>query len=187
MAGGRFVGDGDGDEENASGDDTYHPATGGIMRIWRLLPVAFIVAGNACTPAAPDIAAIEQEVRQAEIEFDRAVADGDAERFAEMVAEDAVFYGSSTLEGREAVVAAWRSLLDPDSGVSLRWSPSVVEVSASGDLGVSRGDYRLTQVAEDGSISVGVGTFVTVWRRSEDGKWRAILDIGTPAQPAEAE
>ena len=157
------------------------------MRIWRLLPVALIVAVNACTPAAPDIAAIEQEVRQAEIDFDAAVAAGDVERFADMVAEDAVFFGASKLEGRDAVVAAWGPLIDPDSGISLRWSPSVVEVSASGDLGVSRGDYRLTQVADDGSISVGVGTFVTVWRRSDDGKWRAILDIGTPAQPAEAE
>lgn len=157
------------------------------MRIWRLLPVALIVAGNACAPAAPDIATIEQEVRQAEIDFDAAVAAGDVERFADIVAEDAVFFGASKLEGRDAVVAAWGPLIDPDSGISLRWSPSVVEVSASGDLGVSRGDYRLTQVADDGSISVGVGTFVTVWRRSDDGKWRAILDIGTPAQPAEAE
>jgi ketosteroid isomerase-like protein len=157
------------------------------MRIWNAMAMFLIVGGLACAPAPPDTSIFEQEVRQAEIEFDRAVADRDVERFADMVAEDAVFYGASTLEGREAVVAAWRPLLDPDSGLSLRWSPSVVEVSASGDLGVSRGDYRLTQVAEDGTVSIGVGTFVTVWRRSEDGKWRAILDIGTPAQPAEAE
>jgi ketosteroid isomerase-like protein len=157
------------------------------MRVMKAMAVVLISGVLACAPAPPDTAAFEQELRQAETEFDRAVADGDVERFADMVAEDAVFFGASTLEGREAVVAAWRPLLDPDSGVSLRWSPSVVEVSASGDLGVSRGDYRLTQIAEDGSISVGVGTFVAVWKRSEDGKWRAILDIGTPPQPAEAE
>jgi ketosteroid isomerase-like protein len=157
------------------------------MRIVKTLAVVLIGSLLACAPAPPDLAIYEQEVREAEIAFDRAVADGDVAGFAEMVAEDAVFFGASKLEGREAVVAAWRPLLDPDSNISLRWSPSVVDVSASGDLGVSRGDYRLTQVAEDGSISVGVGTFVTVWRRSEDGKWRAILDIGTPPQPAEAE
>jgi len=157
------------------------------MRILMVMMAVVISTVLACAPAPPDTEIFESEVRQAEIEFDRAVADGDVEGFADMVAEDAVFFGSSTLEGREAVVAAWRPLLDPDSGVSLRWSPSVVEVSASGDLAVSRGDYRLTQIAEDGSISVGVGTFVTVWKRSEDGKWRATLDIGTPPQPAKAE
>jgi uncharacterized protein (TIGR02246 family) len=149
-----------------------------------ILIVMVIVMVTACAQAPPDTHIFEQEVRQAEIDFDRAVADGDVEGFADMLAEDAVFFGATKLEGREAVVAAWRPLLDPDSNISLRWSPSVVDVSASGDLGVSRGDYRLTQVAEDGSISVGVGTFVTVWRRSEDDKWRAILDIGTPPQPA---
>jgi uncharacterized protein (TIGR02246 family) len=157
------------------------------MTIWRTLALASIMTALACAPAPPDVAIFEEEVRQAEIDFDRANADGDIDRFADLVAEDAVFFGGTTLEGREAVVAAWQPFLDPDSGLSLRWSPSVVEVSESGDLGVSRGDYRLTQVAEDGSVSVGVGTFVTVWKRSDDGKWRAILDIGTPAQPAEAE
>jgi ketosteroid isomerase-like protein len=156
------------------------------MRIQNTLAVVVVSSVLGCAPAPPDMETFEQEVRQAEIAFDRAVADGDVEGFADMVAEDAVFFGASKLEGREAVVAAWRPLLDPESGISLRWSPSVVEVAASGDLGVSRGDYRLTQVAEDGSITVGVGTFVTVWRRSEDGRFRAILDIGTPPQPAEA-
>jgi len=157
------------------------------MRTWKLLPVALILAGLACAPGPPDTAIFEQEVRQAEMEFDRAAAAGDIDRFADLIAEDAVFFGATELEGREAVVAAWQPFLDPNSGLSLRWSPTDVEVASSGDLGVSRGDYRLTRIAEDGSISVGVGTFVTVWKRSEDGKWRAILDIGTPAQPVEAE
>lgn len=157
------------------------------MGNWKLLPVVLIVPGLACAPAPTDTAIFEEEVRQVEIDFDRAAAEGDVERFADMVAEDAVFFGGTTLEGREAVVAAWQPFLEKNPELSLRWSPSEVEVSSSGDLGVSRGDYRLTQVADDGSVSVGVGTFVTVWKRSEDGKWRAILDIGTPAQPAETE
>ncbi|MCW8984745.1 MAG: nuclear transport factor 2 family protein, partial [Thermoanaerobaculales bacterium] len=96
-------------------------------------------------------------------------------------------FGAKKIEGREAVVAAWQPFLEKNPALSLRWSPTDVEVASSGDLGVSRGDYRLTQIGEDASVSVGVGTFVTVWKRSEDGKWRAILDIGTPAQPVEAE
>jgi uncharacterized protein (TIGR02246 family) len=146
-----------------------------------------VVLGLACAPGGTDIAVIEQEVRQAEIEFARAAADGDLERFADSIAEDAVFFGATKLEGRDAVVAAWKPLLDPDSGVSIRWSPEVVEVAASGDLGVSRGGYRLTQVAEDGTETVLGGTFVTTWRKSSDGKWRAILDIGTPGQPVQGE
>jgi uncharacterized protein (TIGR02246 family) len=157
------------------------------MRNWKSLAVALILVGLACTPAPPDTAIFEQEVRQAEFEFDLATAEGDVERFADLVAEDAVFFGATAHKGREAVVAAWQPFFDPESRLSLRWSPTDVEVAASGDLGVSRGEYRLTQVAEDGSVSVGVGTFVTVWKRSDDGKLRAILDIGTPAQPAEAE
>ena len=157
------------------------------MKTWKILAAAVFLGGLACAPAPPDISIFEQEVRQAEIDFDRAAADGDVDRFADLVAEDAVFFGATKLEGREAVVAAWQPFLAKNPALSLRWSPTDIEVSSSGDLGVSRGDYRLTQIAEDGSVSAGVGTFVTVWKRSADGKWRAILDIGTPAQPVETE
>jgi uncharacterized protein (TIGR02246 family) len=157
------------------------------MKNWKLLPAALILAGSACSPAPPDTAIFAAEVRRAEIDFDRAAADGDIVRFADLVAEDAVFFGATKLEGRDAVVAAWQPFLEKNPALSLRWSPTDIEVSSSGDLGISRGDYRLTQIAEDGSVSIGVGTFVTVWKRSDDGQWRAILDIGTPAQPAEAE
>jgi uncharacterized protein (TIGR02246 family) len=157
------------------------------MRNWKSLAAALILVGVACAPAPPDTAIFEQEIRQAETEFDRAAAEGNVGGFADLVAEDAVFFGATALKGRAAVVAAWQPFLNPNSGLSLRWSPIEIEVASSGDLGVSRGEYRLTRVAEDGSVSVGVGSFVTVWKRSDDGKWRAILDIGTPAEPAAAE
>jgi ketosteroid isomerase-like protein len=157
------------------------------MRIWKSLSAALILCGSACAPAPPESTIFEQELRQADVEFDRAVADGDIAAFADLVADDAVFFGAATpLEGRDAVVAAWRPFLDPDSGFTLRWSPTDVEVGSSGDLGVTRGNYRSTRITEDGSISVGVGFYVTVWRRSEDAKWRAILDIGTSPQPAQS-
>jgi ketosteroid isomerase-like protein len=151
-----------------------------------LLPLLILV-GFACSPAPPNSTIFEQELRQADVEFDRAVVDGDIDRFSDLIAENAVFYGAgSPLEGREAIVEAWQPFLDPDSGLSLRWSPTAVEVGSAGDLGVTRGDYRSTRISEDGSISVGVGFYVTVWKRSEDGKWRAVLDIGTPPQPAQS-
>ena len=157
--------------------------------MWRssIVTLALVTMGLGCAPASRDLTAIEQEVRQADIDFDLAAADGDIERFADLVAADAVFFGSTNLEGREAVVDGWAPFFDRESGLRLRWSPTAVEVAASGDLGVSRGSYRLTRIAEDGSVSVGVGSYVTVWRRSEDDKWRALLDIGTPAQPAGAD
>ena len=157
------------------------------MRNWGLLTAVLLVCGPACAPAPPESTIFEQELRQADIEFDRAVAEGNIKAFADLIAEDAVFFGATNpVEGRDAVVAAWRPFLDPDSGLTLRWSPTEVEVGSSGDLGVTRGNYRSTRVAEDGSISFGVGFYVTVWRRSEDARWRAILDIGTPPQPAKS-
>jgi ketosteroid isomerase-like protein len=147
-----------------------------------------MLVGSGCAPAPPDHMDLERELRQSDVDFDRTVADGDIKRFADLIAEDAVFFGATApIEGREAVVKAWSPFFDPESGISLRWSPKKVEVGSSGNLGVTRGEYRSTRIAEDGSISVGVGFYVTVWRRSEDGKWRAILDIGTPPQAAGAD
>jgi len=149
-----------------------------------LLGLAMVAAAACnCGPKQPDMAALEDEVRQADIAFDRAVAEGDLESFAALVAEDAVFFGSGLTEGRDAVVADWAPLFDEDSGTNLSWTPLAVEVASSGDLAVSRGDFRLTTTAEDGTVTVRGGSYVSAWRRSDDGRWRAILDIGTPAEP----
>jgi uncharacterized protein (TIGR02246 family) len=147
-----------------------------------------IIGGIVATPAvfgeAPESA--REAVRRADVAFDRAMAEKDLEAFSELVAVDAVFYGSKIAEGREAVVEGWQPFFAPDPDATLRWRPGFVEVSASGDLGYTRGEYEMTLRGENGVRQRLTGSYVTIWRRCEDGRWRAAVDIGTPPQPAAA-
>lgn len=127
---------------------------------------------------------VREAIRQADIAFDRAVADKDIEAFAELVALDAVFYGTGLAEGRDAIVQRWKAYFEPEPQMTLRWSPDSVEASASGDLGYTRGSYEMTVRDDAGGVQRLAGSYVTIWRRGEDGRWRAAVDIGTPPQPA---
>lgn len=126
-----------------------------------------------------------EEVLAADRAFDARLAEGDAERFAERIATDAVFLGNTTLRGRNAVVEGWSALLEPDGDVTLRWSPESAEVSACGDLAYTVGSYRLESVGVDGRVRTSTGEYVTVWRRESDGMWRAVVDSGTAPRPSE--
>jgi uncharacterized protein (TIGR02246 family) len=123
------------------------------------------------------------EVWAADVEFDRASDTADLELFASLVAVDAVFLGSGgVLEGREAIVAAWSPLFAADRETVLRWQPHTVEVAASGDLAYTIGDYQSSTTLPDGSIARVAGTYVSIWKRGEDGKWRVVVDSGTPPE-----
>lgn len=151
-----------------------------MKRISRAMLVGGAIFGVSCGGGgSPPTASI----MAADAAFDRALADGDLAAFAELVAEDAVFLGSEVLEGREQVVAAWSTLLGPEATTSLRWAPDAAEVAASGDLGYTRGRYRMTTAGAGGETATAGGIYVTIWRRGGDGRWRAALDIGTPPEP----
>lgn len=62
-----------------------------------------------------------------------------------------------------------------DSSYSLTWVPSGGEISASGDLGYTYGIYNLTM--KDTVLN---GTYVSVWKKQKDGKWKFVLDSGNP-------
>ena len=60
-----------------------------------------------------------------------------------------------------------------DSAFSLIWKPSGGEVAASGDLGFTYGIYTLS--LKDSTIK---GTYVSIWKKQKDGKWKFVLDTG---------
>lgn len=66
-----------------------------------------------------------------------------------------------------------------DSTFTVDWSPQGGDVSSSGDMGYTYGIYELRTAMERQS-----GTYVTVWRRQEDGSWKYLLDAGTQGLPS---
>ena len=151
-----------------------------MMRRTVVVAVMVLVTSFAGAGEAPSGAA--GEVWAADVAFDQAAADGDLARFASLVADDAVFMGTGVLEGKEAIVAGWSPLFAENRTVVLRWQPHTAEASASGDLGYTIGTFELTATLPDGSEVKQGGTYVSIWRKGEDGKWRAVVDAGTPPQ-----
>ena len=136
-----------------------------------LLAPAFAAA--AAVDAAPDIAAIETELRAAETAFAKTMADRDLAAFTSFLAEDAVFFGGKgILRGRTAVAAGWARFFEGDEA-PFAWAPLDVAVLASGDLGLSSGPVT----APDGSPA---GFFTSTWRRTAAGRWEIVLDRGCP-------
>ncbi|MDX2045277.1 MAG: DUF4440 domain-containing protein [Chitinophagaceae bacterium] len=60
-----------------------------------------------------------------------------------------------------------------DSSVLLTWEPRGADVSEGGDLGYTYGIYTMKD-----SASTSKGTYVTIWRKQKDGKWKFVLDTG---------
>ena len=60
-----------------------------------------------------------------------------------------------------------------DSSFTLTWEPLNATASISCDLGFSYGIYTLA--TEDTTTK---GTYVSIWKKQKDGKWKFVLDTG---------
>jgi ketosteroid isomerase-like protein len=139
-----------------------------------------IAAALAVLLAGPETnAELREQVRQAEIAFARTMAARDHAGFVTFLADETVFMGRTTLRGKAAVAEPWKRFYEGAEPFS--WEPDRVEVLDSGRLGITSGPVR----DPSGSRT---GTFNSVWRREDDGRWRIIFDIGCPpcAAPAAA-
>ena len=145
-----------------------------------LLAATFLAAHEPA--AAVDLEATKRAIRIADLEMAKAVSDRNLEKFNTLIADDAVFFGRDVSRGREAVAKAWLPLFT-DASMFLKWQPNEVHVSASGDLGYSIGTYERMSKDPSGRPTSATGTYVSIWRKQADGKWRAVLDIGTPGTP----
>ena len=144
----------------------------------RLLPfalaagaLALATAARAAAPlSASELEALAREVAAAETAFAQTMADRRIDRFAEFVAEDAVFRGAALRIGRAAVVEKWRPLFE-GAQAPFSWAPDVVTVAADGRSAVSSGPVRDAQ----GKVA---SRFVSIWAKGADGRWRVSVDEG---------
>jgi hypothetical protein len=62
-----------------------------------------------------------------------------------------------------------------DTGFVMTWEPRDAGLSASGDLGYTYGVYSLRPSQTDTVI---YGSYVSVWKKQPDGKWKFMLQSG---------
>ena len=125
------------------------------------------------------LADAEQAVRCAEIAFSLSAERQDIAAFKSAIDPDARFVGEEVLRGPDAIATAWSPFFAED-GPRIAWRPRFVEVLESEDYALSRGPFRLESRDQNGDVRVRWGTFNSVWRRADDGRWRVVFDAGGP-------
>lgn len=122
--------------------------------------------------ALPLVAQTPEALANAERAFARrAEVAGTRSAFLVYLADDALVFNPKAQLGKP--LHANR----PDDGSTLIWRPSYVEVSGSGDFGISTGPYAWTPRGK-GQSEV-FGHFLSVWAQRQ-GQWQVILDVGIP-------
>lgn len=59
-----------------------------------------------------------------------------------------------------------------DTGYKMNWKPTTAMVAASGELGFTYGVYEIKSSVIDTTF---YGTYVSVWKKQGDGKWKFVL------------
>jgi len=140
-----------------------------------------IAEGNAA--AAVNVGADEQAIRGQVDRWLQLVKAKDAAGIAALYAEDgAVMPPNAAIgKGRAAIQQAWASMMQTP-GFDLTFDPEQIIVSASGDMALDRGTYRLA-VAPNGTAQTDTGKYVVVWRKI-GSEWKAAADIFNSDLPA---
>ena len=88
--------------------------------------------------------------------------------------------GQPVVQGKAAIKKMVSGML-ATSGVHVTWSPDSAVVSTGGDLGYTFGTTAFTVPGPKGNAVTEKGRYITVWRKEPDGRWRCVMDYGSPA------
>ena len=148
------------------------------MKKNKLIILVLVVIFQACVNNSQEeqVAQWKQEIVQAEKDFSAMAGDdGIPAAFLAFAAQDAVLKrGNNLVVGWDAIKE--RFAQQTKGNVKLEWSPDFVDVSASGDLGYTYGNYTLTSTDSLGNEVEDTGIFHTVWKRQANGEWRFVWD-----------
>ncbi len=92
------------------------------------------------------------------------------------------FAGGDPVRGSDAAYAAFGGPNAP-ANLRLSWVPAEVFASTGGDMAATWGRFTMTDTT--GKNPPFHGHYVTVWRKTAAGAWKAIMDIGEPDAPPE--
>ena len=149
------------------------------------LTVFVVMAAIGCGSPQVNVAAEEAALRAADAEWLKAFEDKDLERMVSFYAADASVLppNAPIVSGREAIRGMWTELLQ-NPGFALSWKSTKVEVARSGELAWVQETYEFNMQDAEGKLQEDRGKAVLVWKKQEDGSWKAVADIFNSDIPA---
>lgn len=136
----------------------------------------FVLAGCQGPPSPEQLEEWKAEIRAVEKAFnDMAQEEGLIKAFEYYAAEDGVIRRSKkVLKGKQAIREWYEKDVRPNE--TLTWTPTFVDVSQSGDMAYTYGDFVFTYPDTSGTMKENKGIFHTVWKRQANGEWRFVWD-----------
>lgn len=112
------------------------------------------------------------ELQSVDAEFsDYSKKHGFRKAYLEYIDEEGAILRDNNLpfKGAKAIelITSWN-----DSSIVFSWEPQGADIAVSGDLGYTYGIYEM----RSGNDQVEKGTYVTIWKKKEDGTWKFVLD-----------
>jgi ketosteroid isomerase-like protein len=139
----------------------------------KLFHFAFIVSMLlSCSEKKP--VANPQVLLDADIAFsDYSVKHGIHKAFVEFADDSLVLLHDNEMPivGKQNLIRSYEG--KSDSGVVLIWKPAKAIIAESGELGYTYGFWKL--VAKQDTSE---GTYMTVWMKDSNGRWKYIADTG---------
>jgi ketosteroid isomerase-like protein len=126
----------------------------------------------------PDTSSALFSLREAERNFAKeSVMIGRNAAFAKNVAEESALFTDKWITNGKQFSKERKA-----APVVLKWEPEFMDISASGDFGISTGPWEVQEYRPN-TAALATGYFLTVWKKQSDGEWKVILDGGseTPA------
>ena len=115
-----------------------------------------------------------QEIMDADIAFsDYSVQHGYQAAFVEFAHDSVVILKDNQMPliGKQKLIISYEG--KSDSALSLTWKPAKALIAESGEMGYTYGFWTFI-AAKD----TAVGTYMTVWKKDANGKWKYIADTG---------
>jgi ketosteroid isomerase-like protein len=148
-----------------------------------LLATALLMWGQPQTPAPSSHpknskqASLEQQLRDADLEFSKQTAARRLDGWMDSFADDAsTLQNGKTVSGKADLRKHYESMF-ANKDFTLTWTSTFAEASKDGSLGYTYGTYE----ARTGS-DVSRGMYLTLWRRV-NGKWKVVMDTGSAPRP----
>lgn len=141
------------------------------------LTVIFLITSCQSVDGKKDTETWKQEILETEADFEKMVEEkGIPYAFRFYADNDAVLLRNNKLiKGKKAISESYGDRMNSDS-IRLTWEPDFVEVSQSGDMAYTYGEYIYTIIDSTGKETSSEGIFHTVWKRQENGSWKYVWD-----------